>query len=130
MARAPGVDAAHVAALLGGESRDEMIDELGNVVGALAERRHHDREYIQSVVEILAKLAALHHVDHVAVGGGDQADVHLDRATRADGIDLALLDGAEELDLHVERQFGDFVEEEGAAVGLLELAESACRWRR
>ena len=46
----------------------------------------------------------------------------LDRALGADGIDLAVLQGAEQLHLHVERQLADLVEEERAAVGLDELA--------
>ena len=38
------------------------------------------------------------------------------------GIDLALLDGAQQLDLHVERQLRHLVEKQRAAIGLLELA--------
>ena len=43
----------------------------------------------------------------------------------ADRIDLALLDGAQELDLRVERQLADLVEEQRAAGGLDELADVA-----
>jgi hypothetical protein len=42
----------------------------------------------------------------------------------ADRIDLAFLQGAQQFDLDVERQFADFVEEQRAAVGLLELADA------
>ena len=37
-------------------------------------------EDVQPVIEILAELAGLHHLDHVAVGGRNQPDVDLDRA--------------------------------------------------
>ena len=46
-------------------------------------------------------------------------DAHVDRgfARLADGPHGFLLDGAQQLDLHVQRQVGDLVEERGAAVG-------------
>ena len=52
-----------------------------------------------------------------------EADVDLDGLAPADRIDLALLDGAQQLDLRVERQFADLVEEQRAAIGLDELAD-------
>jgi hypothetical protein len=56
------------------------------------------------------------------VGCRNQPDVDLDRLARARRLDLAILDGAQELDLGGWRQFADFVEEEGAAGRLDELA--------
>ena len=43
---------------------------------------------------------------------------------RADRVDLALLQRAQQLHLRVERQLADLVEEQRAAVGLLELADA------
>jgi hypothetical protein len=43
-------------------------------------------------------------------------------ACRAEPADLALLDGAQQLRLERRRRLGDLVEEERAAVGLLEEA--------
>ena len=43
----------------------------------------------------------------------------------ADRIDLAFLQRAQKLDLRFERQLADLVEEQRAAVGLLELADAA-----
>ena len=48
--------------------------------------------------------------------------VDLDRLARADRLDLALLDRAQQLDLRGQRQLADLVEEQRAAVGLDELA--------
>ena len=39
------------------------------------------------------------------------------------GIDFAFLQHAQQLDLHVEAQLADFVEEQRAAIGFLELAQ-------
>ena len=61
----------------------------------------------------------------VLVGGGEDPDVHLDRLRAADALQLALLQGAEDLGLGRERHVADFVEQQRAAVGLLELSELA-----
>ncbi len=119
--RADGADAP---AFLGREAGEEVQRQLRHVLEALAQRRHPDREDVEAVVEILAELAVLDQLDHVAVGGRDQAEVDLDRLLGADRIDLAFLQRAQQLDLGVERQLADLVEEQRAAVGLLELADA------
>ena len=96
----------------------------GTSLEALAQRRHPDREHVEAVVEVLAELAVLDQLDHVAVGRRDQAEVDLDRLLGADRIDLAFLQRAQQLHLRVERQLADLVEEQRAAVGFLELADA------
>ena len=54
--------------------------------------------------------------------GGDDADVDADRPLAADAHDFAVLHDAQQAHLRGERQLADFVEEQGAAVGLLEPA--------
>ena len=66
----------------------------------------------------------------VAVRGGDDARVDLDRLTSADTLDLALLKHAEELRLHGQRHVADLVEEESPSARALELAAALlCRPR-
>ena len=65
-----------------------------------------------------------------AVGGGDHPDVDPQAPVAADPFDLAFLEHAQELGLHVRRHVADLVEEERAAVGLLELARAGCAARR
>ena len=52
----------------------------------------------------------------------NEPDVDLDGRTAADRVDLAVLHGAQQLHLHVERQIADLVEEKRAAMGFDELA--------
>ena len=78
---------------------------------------------VQPIVEVLAEAALGHLLGQVAVGGRDDAHVHPRRPLGADRVDLALLQRAQQLDLHVERQLADLVEEQDAAVRLLELAQ-------
>ena len=100
-----------------------MIDQGRDVLAPVAQGRGLDREDIQAIEQILAEGAVLDLLGWVAIGRRDDAHVDLDRAFAADGIDLALLQRAQQLDLHVQRQFADFVQEQGAAVRLAELAQ-------
>jgi hypothetical protein len=100
----------------------EVVGEPRDVVGALAQRRHHRAHHGEAVVQVLAEGPLLDHVLEVAVGGGHHADVDPGRARVADAPHLALLQHAEELRLQLERELADLVEEEGAAVGRLDQA--------
>jgi hypothetical protein len=62
----------------------------------------------------------------VAIGGGDDADVHALQPCAAEPHELALLEHAQQLGLDGWRHLADFVEEEHAAVRLLD----ASRLRR
>ena len=95
----------------------EVVAQERQVLGAGAQRRHLDVEDVEAVVEVLAELAALHHVLQVAVGGGDDAHVDLLGLGAADRHEGPLLQHAQELDLHGGRHVADLVEEERAAVG-------------
>ena len=82
-----------------------------------------DRKHVEAVIKVFAETAFARQFRQVAVGGGDDAHVDLHRPLGADGIDFAFLQRAQQLDLHVEAQFADFVEEQRAAVGFLEFAQ-------
>src|SRR3546814_4923393 len=59
------------------------------------------------------------------VCSSDLTDVHLDRLGATDAVDHPLLDRAQQLGLQADIHLADFVEQQGAAVGLLELADAA-----
>ena len=100
---------------------EEVAGEHGDVVGALAQRRHVHDEGGQAIVEILAEVAGEHLGLEVAVGGRDHAQVELAHAAAADALRLVLLQDAQQLDLQVRGEIGDLVEEDRAAVGEFEL---------
>lgn len=108
--------------LLGVEAADEMANEGRNVFLAFAQGGHLDRENVETIEQVLAEIARRHLFGQIAVGRRNDANIHLDRAFGTDRIDFAFLQRAQQLDLHVERQFADLVQEERAAIGLLELA--------
>ena len=78
---------------------------------------------VQPVEQVLAERALRDHVAQVAVGGGD--DPHVDATAGAIGADLlqlARLQEPQQQPLHAQRHLADFVEEDRALVGELELA--------
>ncbi len=89
---------------------------------ALGEARDSDDDLGEAVIEILAEAARLDHLGQVLVGGADDPRVDGDRLPAADPLDHPFLDEAKQLDLERQRDVADLVEEQGAAMGELDLA--------
>src|SRR5262249_19665165 len=100
-----GIDAVDRLALFSRESRDEMADELRQVLEPLAQRRHPDRKDVEPVIEVLAETTLVDEADQVLTGRGHQVDVN-----------RAILQSAEQPHLKGERKLADFVEKERALV--------------
>ena len=71
---------------------------------------------IQPIVEILAKCAVLERIAKIAIGGGDETDIHFERFCRAEAFELAVLEHAKKLHLSWRRNVADFIEEERAFI--------------
>ena len=101
---------------------EEMLGEQDRVAMALGEARDPDDDLGETVIEILAEAARLDHRRQVLVGGADDPRVDRDRLAAADPLDRPLLDEAKQFDLERKRDVADLVEEQGAALGELDLA--------
>ena len=100
-----------------------MLRQQRHIVAAIAQRRHQDMNDIQAVVEIFTKRALRDHLAQVAIGRGNDPDVH--DATAAVGAHLlqfSCFEEPQEQALHAQRHFADLVEEDRARVRALELA--------
>ena len=102
-----------------------MLDEGWDVCCPLAQRRQADRRDIDAVVQVLPKQALPNQLPQVVVGRGDDPDIGTDRHAAADGRELALLKHAQEPGLRVDRHVADLVEEQRAALRLLEPPHAA-----
>ena len=102
-----------------------MVNELVDVRAALAKGRDVERYGADAEIEIAAESAGGDLLLEVAVGERDQADVDLAGLAVAQAVDGAFLEGAEKVGLKVEREFADFVQAKGAAMGELEAAGAA-----
>ena len=97
-----------------------MFSEQRDVTRPRAKRRQRDHLKAQPVEQIGAEAALLHQPRQMLVGCSDDAYVDADWLGRADAGDLAIFDRAQQPILRRRRQAGEFVEEQGAAIGLLE----------
>ena len=86
-----------------------MRSEQRNVLAALAKRRQLERDDVQAIVEILAKLPGRALRIEVAVRGRDHAHVDRHRLRGADGANFVFLQHAQELHLQRERHVADLV---------------------
>ena len=116
------VDAADRLADLAGAAPHEVLREEPDVSGALAQRRHLEREDGESIVEVAAEAALCNCLEEIAVRGRDDTHVGRQRDRAADPFELALLEHAQQEHLRLHGQLADLVEEEGSAGRELEAA--------
>ena len=107
-----------------------MQREQLDVLAALAQRRQVEVDRVEPEEQVLAELAGGDLGRQVGIGGGDQADVGAAGARRADALELAGLERAQELRLLAHRDVADLVHEQRAAVGQFEAAGAVGSWRR
>ena len=101
---------------------EEMVDQQRNVFATLAQSWHADRDNAEAIVKILAKRVFGHLPIEVPVGRGNHAHIDGNLAGTADRAHGALLQHAQQFDLHRERHLTDFVEKDRAAIGDLKQA--------
>jgi hypothetical protein len=99
----------------------KVARQHGHVFAALAQRRQAQADHVQAVEQVLAEHAVLDALLQVLVGGGNHAHMAL-TAVAAHAVELPVRQHAQQAGLQVERHVADFVEEQRAALGLLEAA--------
>src|SRR5262245_25293346 len=72
----------------------EMLHQQRNVVLSISKRWQLNRDDVQPVEQILAKLSFFHHLPQVDGGCGDDPRIDLDRLHAAEPHEVALLDDA------------------------------------
>ena len=118
-----GVELGRRAAKPRGAPGQKMIDQFGQVLAALAKRRHGDRHHRQAVVEVFAEAALGHLPVQAPVGRRQHPHVDRNRLARADAFERPLLQHAQQLGLKRGVDLGHFVEQDRTAVGQFEPAD-------
>ncbi|MGB7296048.1 MAG: hypothetical protein WBC70_10705 [Candidatus Aminicenantales bacterium] len=108
-----------------GEVAAEVFDEKGDILFFIPERRRIDRNDVEAEEEIVTELPFADLFFQVLVGGGDNPDVDLADLARPNPLDLPFFEDPQHLRLGFEAHVSDFVQEDGPAVGQLELAHLA-----
>ena len=102
---------------------DKPFSQRHNVFLAFAQRWQGDVHGVYAVKQVLAKTAFTHQRLQIHIRGADQPDVHRDGLGATDPYNAAVLKHPQQLGLQVQRDVPDLIEEQRAAVGLLELAD-------
>ena len=92
----------------------EVVHEQRNVLSTVAQWWNRDHEPAESKVQVLAKGTCGNRSSQVAVGGGDNPCVYLDRPFGANATNLTLLESAQQLRLDCRRDLTHFVQEQRA----------------
>ncbi len=115
------MDSTRLAQILA-QLADEMPRQIRDVFLAFAQRRNVHGQHVQTVIQVFAKRALFERRAQIHVGGGDHAHIDVPDFVAAQPLELALLQDAQQLHLDAGRHVADFVHENGAGVGLFELA--------
>ncbi len=107
-----------------------MARQLRHVLPPLTQGRHADRYDGEPVIQVLAEAPGRDLGLQVAVGGGDDAHVHLDPRVTADALEGLVLKGSHDLALRLQGHVAHLVEQQRAAVGALQHARAAGLRRR
>ena len=78
------------------------------------------------MIEILSKEAVLYTLLQILIGGGDNADIRLDRLMTTHAIEEAVAQNAQKPGLQFHRHVADFIEKERAAPRLLKTTKALC----
>ena len=108
----------------------EVAGQGRDVLPPLGERREVDGDHVEAIEQIHPEPARGRLPREVLGRGGEQAHVHAPGPPVADAADLALLQHAQQLRLERQRQLADLVEQQRAAVRLLEQARPVSRGAR
>ena len=112
----------HRVARIGRFRREDFLDDRVQV-GALAQRRQFDHQAIQAVIQVFAEQSLGHAFAQVVIRGANKFHIDGDRFAAAQRRDHAFLQHAQQPRLQAEGHVADFIEEQGAAIGLQDLAD-------
>jgi hypothetical protein len=122
-----GVEAVNILSVLPIEFLNEVGDKQIEVLKSLPQWRDRDPENVKAVVQVLPQSLALESFAKRAISGGDHANFNWDAFFAANPSDPVFFENTKEFRLKLGLHLGYFVEEDSAAVGLLEDSEAPSR---
>ena len=102
----------------------KIIEQHQHIFTPLTQGGDAQGRYVEAVIQVGAEAALIGGLAQVFLGGGDHPDIQRDQLVPTQALDHALLQQTQQFDLHVQAHALDFVEEQGAAIGELELANA------
>ena len=99
-----------------------MARQHSDVLAPLTQGRQAQPNHIEPVKQVLAEGAVFHPLLQVLVGGSNHTHIGFHRAMTAHPVEMAVAEDPQQPGLQVKRHVADLIEEQGAAIGLLEAA--------
>ena len=103
------------------EAVEETLGQRRDVFATFAQRRQLDRKVGQAVVKVRTQYVAGHRIGRIAIGRRDDAHINRHVVLAAEAGDHAVFQRTQQVDLQLRGHLGDFVEEQGAALGAFEV---------
>ncbi|RMW17123.1 hypothetical protein ALO97_05609 [Pseudomonas syringae pv. tagetis] len=102
----------------------EVFEQLQNVFTALTQWRQFQRDDVQAVVQVAAKLIGLAQGIKVGLGRRNDSAIHGNGLIGAKPFKGSLLKDAQQLDLQIDRHAFHFIEKQRAIVGVFYFADA------
>ena len=99
---------------------ENLPGQQWNVFVTFSKWRYRQLDYVDTVIQILAKQAFLDQRGKIFVAGAENADIDWNFTLCTHRFDGFLLYDAQQFDLHVQWQFRNFIEKQGSPVCCLE----------
>ncbi len=110
---------------LAGKAGDKLLGQRHDVRLALAQGRQTQTQHVEAIVEIFPKLAFMHQIQQLLLGGADEAHIDLHLLLVAHPAKYPVLQHPQELGLQMGRHVADLVQHQGAAARQLQHAALA-----
>lgn len=118
MLQSVGSESAHGALGVAAEHLKKVPGEQGYITGAFAQGGDVDFETIEALEQVFSKSAVSDGFAQIAVGRGNDPDVHSDFLFAPDATEGALFDGPQNAGLIVQTEVTHLVEEQDSSVRL------------
>ena len=103
----------------------ESLDQDWDVFLSFAQRRHGDAHHIETEIKVVAEFSLAHQLFEILIRGCNDPHIRVQRLIAANALKCAVLThDAKQFHLSARIDLGHFIEENRAAVGLLESADA------
>ena len=94
--------------------------ERQDIFASLAQRGNEERHNVEAVEQVFSEASLCYSLLQVGIGGGDQTDIHFNRAGATQSHEASFLKYAQKFGLHAGRHVGDLIQENGSVVRLFQ----------
>src|SRR5271168_2635343 len=102
-----------------------MLDERSNILAPLPQRRDQDWKYVETVIQVAAKLVPFHTLQQVPVGRCKKPKIDLQRLSTPKPFNLMILKHAQQFRLQAQRNLADLIEKKRAFIGQFQATDFA-----